>query len=284
MSSLSKQVSISSDAHGRGNSESVHDETQFSRKRGKKGHEPLLPLVNRPSMSRETSNTSKGAKAIVRNSLDRVFNLGRGMSVDSLHKPSQSHSQRVQSATEDLSAVDAHGFEGKFMDEDAGIYEGNRQSYSRRKESSDIEHAPGLGIPQGPSSPRSPSVHSEWSFIAEPRSAKQALWDQPWSHPETKGVVRNYQRHPSNNRFWLQGRMLSGGDSPWAFVASFTTLVVITGLWFGATAPWWWNNKSPAVAIVAAYFALLTITSMLTTVCSLILLHASQLLTALPGI
>jgi len=34
-------------------------------------------------------------------------------------------------------------------------------------------------------------------------------------------LVRNYEQHPSRNRFFFGGRLLTGGDSPWAFVASF---------------------------------------------------------------
>jgi palmitoyltransferase ZDHHC9/14/18 len=44
-------------------------------------------------------------------------------------------------------------------------------------------------------------------------------------------------------------------------------VLVIAGVWFGTTAVWWWKNKSPAVAIVGAYVSLLTITTMLATVC-----------------
>ncbi|OBZ69219.1 putative palmitoyltransferase ZDHHC14 [Grifola frondosa] len=82
----------------------------------------------------------------------------------------------------------------------------------------------------------------------------------------TKGKpFRNYELHPSRNRFFLGGRLLTGGDSPWAFVASLMVVLGITGVWFGTTCVWWWLNESPAVAAVGAYMCLLTISSMLAT-------------------
>ncbi|KAI0672945.1 DHHC palmitoyltransferase-domain-containing protein [Trametes maxima] len=77
--------------------------------------------------------------------------------------------------------------------------------------------------------------------------------------------LRNYQLHPSQNRFFLGGRILTGGDSPWAFIASLTVVLSITGIWFGTTCVWWWLNESPAVAAVGAYMCLLTISSMFAT-------------------
>lgn len=83
---------------------------------------------------------------------------------------------------------------------------------------------------------------------------------------DDKQPVRNWTRHPSRNRFFLDGRLLTGGDAPWAFIASLTVLFAITGVYFGTTAVWWWNNESIAVPIVAAYMTLLTISGMLSTV------------------
>ncbi|OCH94929.1 hypothetical protein OBBRIDRAFT_788668 [Obba rivulosa] len=77
--------------------------------------------------------------------------------------------------------------------------------------------------------------------------------------------TRNYELHPSRNRFFLRGRILTGGDSPWAFIASLCLVLSITGVWFGTTCVWWWLNESPAVAAVGAYMCLLTISSMLAT-------------------
>ncbi|KAI0636700.1 DHHC palmitoyltransferase-domain-containing protein [Trametes polyzona] len=77
--------------------------------------------------------------------------------------------------------------------------------------------------------------------------------------------MRKYQLHPSQNRFFLGGRLLTGGDSPWAFIASLTVVLGITGVWFGTTCVWWWLNESPAVAAVGAYMCLLTISSMFAT-------------------
>lgn len=78
--------------------------------------------------------------------------------------------------------------------------------------------------------------------------------------------IRQYTLHPSRNRFLFRGRLLTGGDSPWAFIASLIVMFGITGVYFGTTCVWWWQYESPAVAAVGAYVTLLTISSMLATV------------------
>jgi len=80
------------------------------------------------------------------------------------------------------------------------------------------------------------------------------------------GPERNWQVFPSRNTFCLQGRLLTGGDSPWAFLFSLSLVFGIAGVWFGTTCVWWWQKESPAVAAVGIYMCLLTITSMLATV------------------
>ena len=79
-------------------------------------------------------------------------------------------------------------------------------------------------------------------------------------------LIRNWVFHPSRNRFFFGGRLLTGGDAPWAFAASLTVAFAIAGVYFGTTAVWWWSNESIAVPIVAVYMTLLTISSMLATV------------------
>jgi len=78
--------------------------------------------------------------------------------------------------------------------------------------------------------------------------------------------IRNWNLHPSRNRFFFGGRLLTGGDAPWAFMASLTVVFTIAGVYFGTTAIWWWNNESLAVPIVGAYLTLLTISGMFATV------------------
>lgn len=83
---------------------------------------------------------------------------------------------------------------------------------------------------------------------------------------DSKGhPVYNYTLHRSRNRFFCRGYLLTGGDSPWAFIGSLIVVFGITGVYFGTTCVWWWKNESPAVAAVGAYMTLLTISSMLTT-------------------
>lgn len=94
---------------------------------------------------------------------------------------------------------------------------------------------------------------------------KPPLAETPRIDEKTGKKLRNYQLHPSRNRFFLGGRILTGGDTPWAFIASLTVVLGITGVWFSTTCVWWWLNESPAVAGVGAYMCLLTISSMFAT-------------------
>jgi palmitoyltransferase ZDHHC9/14/18 len=87
----------------------------------------------------------------------------------------------------------------------------------------------------------------------------------PVLDPVTHKPMRNYQLHPSRNHFFFNGRMLAGGDSPWAFIGSLAVLLTLTGVWFGTTAPWLWHNVSPAVAVIAGYMALIAMSTMLVT-------------------
>ena len=88
----------------------------------------------------------------------------------------------------------------------------------------------------------------------------------PVKHEKSARYVRNHERISSANRWYLHGRLLVGGDKPWAFIGSLTLLFGISGVWFGTTCVWWWHHKSPAVAAVGAYMCLLTISLMLSTV------------------
>lgn len=81
----------------------------------------------------------------------------------------------------------------------------------------------------------------------------------------TYGPERNWQNFPSQNTFFFNGRLLTGGDSPLAFIFSVSVLLAIAGVWFGTTAVWWWKHESPAVAAVGVYMCLLTISSMFVT-------------------
>lgn len=105
--------------------------------------------------------------------------------------------------------------------------------------------------------PSSPNI----IFISDPPKTVPPLSAVP-STPQR----RIYQLYPSRNRFLCAGRLLTGGDSPWAFIASLAVVIAISATWFSTTCVWWWRNQSPAVAAVGAYMCLLTISCMLATV------------------
>lgn len=121
---------------------------------------------------------------------------------------------------------------------------------------------------KGSSSPGAASSVSftPMNFNPIPPDTNPPLAETPIPDPKSSRPVRRYRLHPSRNRFFFGGHLITGGDSPWAFIATLFVVVSITGVWFGTTCVWWWKNESPAVAGVGAYLCLLTISSMLATV------------------
>ncbi|CCM00022.1 uncharacterized protein FIBRA_02048 [Fibroporia radiculosa] len=119
----------------------------------------------------------------------------------------------------------------------------------------------------------SPSPHpspssstTSLTFIATPPPGnKPPRAFMPVVDARTGKPMHNWQLYPSRNRFFFGGRILIGGDEPWAFVASLVVVLGITGVWFGTTCVWWWKHESPVVAAVGAYMCLLTISSMFAT-------------------
>ncbi|KAF7440631.1 Eukaryotic peptide chain release factor GTP-binding subunit [Pleurotus ostreatus] len=222
---------------------------QFSTlKRLKQSREPLLPIAGKPSQSAapriSMSEEQAGRGSKVRSSLERVFSLRRGMSFESIRKSTSSR----PAASEGRQT-----FEGKLPDEERGFYPPPRGKQSV---------SPGTF---GHSFNPSPSISPDPSFFPIPPQRDPPLYDTPILDPVSGKPSRNYQRHPSRNRFFLRGRLLTGGDSPWAFVASFTLLLTVGGVWLGTTCVYWWQNQSPALAAVGIYLTLVSITTMLST-------------------
>ncbi|KAJ6497002.1 DHHC palmitoyltransferase-domain-containing protein [Mycena vitilis] len=252
---LSKQFSNSSDEPAASIAATAEDD--YKAQRPKPSREPLLPLgatrpslAPRPSMHERTGSSSTGGALsptrsatgrLVRNSLERVFSLRRGMSFDSLRKAAAAREGRPP-------------FEDRPQDEEHGMYD----LPSPYKTST----APG----DYPSEVhRTPTASPEPSFLAPPSvpppgPSRAAM---PVLDAVTHNPLRNYEVHPSRNRFFLRGHLLTGGDSPWAFIGSLVLVLSLAGVWFGTTAVWWWHNLSPAVAAVGAYLALITLSSLL---------------------
>ncbi|KAJ6525598.1 DHHC palmitoyltransferase-domain-containing protein [Mycena capillaripes] len=191
------------------------------------------------------SPTRNATSRLVRNSLERVFSLRRGMSsFDSLRKAAGARDGRPT-------------FEGKPHDEEHGMYDIPASPYKTSTSPGDY---PSEAIHTPPSASPVPSfvVPTPTPTPAGPPRAAMPVLD-----PTTHAPLRNYQLYPSRNHFFLRGHLLTGGDSPWAFIGSLVLVLTLTGVWFGTTAVWWWHNVSPAVAAVGAYLALITLSSLL---------------------
>ena len=268
-----------------GGPDSVTEDHQFtSPKRIKQSREPLLPVSannirsggpanSRPSLLRERSISTSNPKSptrLVRNSLDKVLSIGQGITFDSIRRSTSTRTPPVHSA-EGRPTRDSKLTDDELEGGSAYVYPPSSKHY---------DHSP-IQQHHNFTGRQSLSVHAsrnsallsvaspspEPSFIPTPPDRYPPLSAVPVINPKTGKYVRRYELHPSRNRFFLGGRLLTGGDSPWAFMASFSLVLIIAGVWFGTTAVWWWKNESPAVAAVGAYLSLLTISTMLTTVC-----------------
>ncbi|KAJ3576658.1 hypothetical protein NP233_g300 [Leucocoprinus birnbaumii] len=260
-------------------SESVEDQLDGSRgtdhmyanvqdtqtaKRIKQSREPLLPLVDRPNATGRPSGTrdrsgttsSYATKHIVRTSFDRVMGLSRGLSFESLRKAPNNRPALIEGRPT---------FEGRLKD-DLNSYDLSTSPTHYKRASSPGTFGDALGVDHRHSGFRTSISRSpDPSFIPRAPDHQPPLSAVPILNPDTKKPYRNYHLHPSNNKFFFGGRLLTGGDSPWAFITSFLLVLTIAGVWFGTTCVWWWHNQSPAVAAVGIYMALLVISTMLAT-------------------
>ncbi|KAJ7273269.1 hypothetical protein C8J57DRAFT_1317350 [Mycena rebaudengoi] len=237
LSALTKHISHSSDEHaGSVGGGTVEDE--FSKRPVKQSREPLI--TSRPMMPRERSGSSSNGPLsptrLVRNSLERVFSLRRGMSFESIRKASN------------VTREGRPTFDGR-RDEEHGMFDIPASAYA-------ASTSPGH---------HTPSASPEPSFAPPVTDRHPPLAEMPVLDSVTHQPLRRYQLHPSRNRFFLNGRFITGGDSPWAFIGCLTVFSTISGVWFGTTCVYWWHHVSPAVSIVGAYLALITISTMLAT-------------------
>ena len=249
--------------------------TSSRRRRTKHSREPLLPIggpIKKSSVSSPNTPTKSNAPprrslsvyapsqlntistpttpSRMRNSLDKVFKKrlsaeSARRSVSGLgHTPTQESAPQAETPTTD-----------------------GRLTFDMK--SADIEFAPIVAEntrKNAFSSSQSPNSHDHRGcFTPTLPAGGLDLRNVPITG-SNKRPIRNWSRHPSRNRFFFGGRLLTGGDAPWAFAASLVVVFAITGVYFGTTAVWWWNNESVAVPAVAAYMTLLTISSMFATV------------------
>ncbi|KAH7926633.1 hypothetical protein BV22DRAFT_1127990 [Leucogyrophana mollusca] len=253
---LTRQTSRESDFGSVTGPSSVKELAPNLSKRLKHSREPLLPMhtrsiiashsvpsrisVHRNPSQRSTTNANRR----VRNSIEKVFR--RGLSFDSARK---STSSPAYPASARLSSTEEHEV----------VNPADDMYFTRRKSTSS---------PPRPRGARQLHVATSQSYSSTPRHIFISV--PPKEHPPLSALPvspsqRRFQRYPSRNRFFCGGRLLTGGDSPWAFIASVVVVLSITGVWFGTTCVWWWRNESPAVAAVGAYMCLLTVSCMFTT-------------------
>lgn len=256
---LSDSFPVSGDRTSRNSMQDAS--TQQPIRNQKHSREPLLPLGglmhsrsgslathrSRPSLARnvvEKNTTSASAAARMRDSFER---FRKGLSLESVRRSLSGSGSAMQSpvlvnppSARSASNGPPTPFETKENSEEEYKASGVTPLVLRHQSSA-------IFIPYPPAKTEYP-----------PSSV-------PLKHEKSARYVRNHERISSSNRWFLQGRLLVGGDKPWAFIGSLAVLFGISGVWFGTTCVWWWHNKSPAVAAVGAYMCLLTISLMLST-------------------
>ncbi|KAH9930724.1 DHHC palmitoyltransferase-domain-containing protein [Fomitopsis serialis] len=224
----------------------------------KASREPLLPIgpgPRRPSLNTQmapygTHDGTLSPSGMLRGSFEKIFK--RGISSDGSRR-SPAHTSPTSPLGLTVPQTNARSGQTSPVSPATAArmtFELNVQT--RRKQS------------PSPQPDDSSSSHS-LDFNPAPPNISPPLAATPAVDARTGKPVRNWQRYPSRNRFFLNGHILTGGDAPWAFVASLTVVLGITGVWFGTTCVWWWQNESAAVAILGAYMCLLTISSMAAT-------------------
>lgn len=264
---------------GLSSTEDLHSMHRVPPKSPKHSRDPLLPIgarprgatvTSRPSISSTSpygkgSESTNGAGTRMRGSFEKLFK--RGLSFESGKKtspiiPMQSGPLSASSSTNSNSQTNC---------------------MTRSRQASPITPSgPGhmtfnLTAPTDALSPLARYKNSSAQPGASSTSLQEIfnpipptdvnfpLAETPKMDPKTGKAMRNWTQSQSRNRFFLGGRLLTGGDAPWAFVASLTVVIGITSVWFSTTCVWWWLHESPAVAGVGAYMCLLSISSMFAT-------------------
>lgn len=248
----------------------------------KASREPLLPIgprsprkasgPTRPSLSimagpygRSETSISPSAKKM-RNSLEKLFK--RRPSHDTALTPISAGPSQVR---EDNGKPAAGFFSQDHQDQQDSPLSPMATNARMTFETSEDGHSPLSPVARYKNS-SSPGQSSSISFQQytfnpiPPTDVHPLPGETPVISQATGKFARRFEVHPSRNRFFLSGRILTGGDSPMAFIASLMVVFGITGVWFATTCVWWWINESPAVAAVGAYMCLLTISSMFATV------------------
>jgi palmitoyltransferase ZDHHC9/14/18 len=236
-----------------------------SQKRIRQSREPLLPIGSRGPSSVATGS-SRGPP-ITRGILERSVNVNTNpistagatrrlrSSIDKFRRTLSFESSRRSTSTRPNISIDEDPAldldENKVFDEERGFRTGTTEG----------TFPDTIPDPRSLASPPLPIP-----FDSNPPDRYPPLRALPRLHPTSGKSLRKYQLHRSRNKFFFGGRLLTGGDSPWAFIASLIVTFAITGIWFGTTCVWWWENESIVVAIVGAYMCLLTLSSMFATV------------------
>ena len=89
------------------------------------------------------------------------------------------------------------------------------------------------------------------TFDPHPPHKTPPLSAIPLLHPSGK-PIRKHESHPSHNRFFLGGRILTGGDTPYAFLITVLLALFLSSLWFGTTGVWWWRNEGSGGKVLVA--------------------------------
>ncbi|KAH8106810.1 DHHC palmitoyltransferase-domain-containing protein [Cristinia sonorae] len=237
----------------------------------KHSREPLLPIGSKPSRvphaasrpsltissgpyGRSESSISPGGR--MRDSFEKLFKRNsyrRGSSAGPSHKHSLtgSSSRHPYVSRSRQDSPISPGTNGR-MTFEVSDDETPLSAASRYKENASHGAASSASFMPMEFNPIPPDTHPPLS-------------ETPILDPKTNLPIRRYRVYPSRNRFFFDGRLLTGGDSPLAFIGSLLVLFGISGGWFGTTCVWWWKHESPAVAAVGAYMCLLTISSMCAT-------------------
>jgi palmitoyltransferase ZDHHC9/14/18 len=84
-----------------------------------------------------------------------------------------------------------------------------------------------------------------------------------------KSGPKNHEGFPSRNSFYFGGRVMTGGDNPWPFIASVFLCLAVAGIWLagvGRNCGAVWGNRGWAILAIGCYLTVLVLASMFLTV------------------
>ncbi|KWU42459.1 zf-DHHC-domain-containing protein [Rhodotorula sp. JG-1b] len=119
---------------------------------------------------------------------------------------------------------------------------GAESSFKRPIDSNREKRGPPLSADMSLPDKLAPSYHAESTTGAPSTSQDTAVHHLSSQNRPAEQPVRNYRLHQGTNRFFLDGRCMTSGDSVLPLVGSSIVAVLLPALFWPFNGPWLWNH------------------------------------------